>query len=326
MTFSLHFIVNLKGMLFFGYFYAASTTPPQLTPSHRLQSLVENRTTYSHERFELNVFETHQPAEKVELQFQDFVLTSMFRGKKVMHLGQKASFDYLPGESVVFAPGEKMCIDFPEAQFDNPTQCLALEIDGSMIKQTLGLLNEEWTRPDACGTWDLDPRVQHVLNGEELTNTLNRAVHLSVSTKAEMKDALLDLAIKEILIRLLQTHARELLARYPHEQASQNPFASVVQYLGEHLHENINMDDLARHACMSRACFYAKFKEVTGQTPARFLAQMRLKKAQELLRNSPFNVSEVAAQCGFENLSHFSVAFKKTVGLSPQAFRKSAKA
>ena len=94
---------------------------PKLTNERHLKTLVENRTTYSHNQFELNVFETHLMAHQVELEFNDFVLTSMFRGKKVMHL-DKGSFDYLPGESVVIAPGEKMVIDFPEACPDNPTQ------------------------------------------------------------------------------------------------------------------------------------------------------------------------------------------------------------
>ena len=96
-----------------------------LTQAHyqrrRLESHVENRTVYTLQTAELNVYETHLHAEKVELAFGDTVLASMLRGKKVMHLRDN-SFDFFPGESVVLPPGELMRIDFPEATAENPTR------------------------------------------------------------------------------------------------------------------------------------------------------------------------------------------------------------
>ena len=67
----------------------------------RLHSLVENRTVYALEGFELNVFETHHAAHRVPLRLEGLALTTMLRGKKVMHLPGREAFDYLPGESVV---------------------------------------------------------------------------------------------------------------------------------------------------------------------------------------------------------------------------------
>ncbi len=298
---------------------------PELTDARDLKTLVENRTTYSHNQFELNVFETHLKAREVELQFNDFVLTSMFRGKKVMHL-KRGSFDYLPGESVVIAPGEKMIIDFPEATINDPTQCLAIEISEELISKTVDLLNERYQRPDACGEWELDTKIFHLLNGDELAGTLNRVVQLSVNEKASMKDALLDLTIRETIIRLLQTQARGLMISRSAKIASANPMAAVVQFMLENLDRRLGMEELARVACMSRAKFFSKFKELFGQTPARFLIQLRLKKSKELLVETELSISEVAFRCGFENLSHFNVAFKKDTQHSPGHFRKLRKA
>src|ERR1700757_4788301 len=95
---------------------------PQLVPlkaEKDLRTLVENRSVYTMQHCELNVYETRQQSEKVRLVFDDMVLTTMLRGKKIMHLFGSEQFDYLPGESVIVPGNEEMVIDFPEANTEN---------------------------------------------------------------------------------------------------------------------------------------------------------------------------------------------------------------
>ena len=89
-----------------------------LKPVKDLTTLIENRTVYSLNNFELNIFETHQQSENIRLRFNNFVLTTMFRGKKVMHLFDKKGFEYLPGESVIVPANEEMVIDFENTTLD----------------------------------------------------------------------------------------------------------------------------------------------------------------------------------------------------------------
>ncbi|MEM0994707.1 MAG: AraC family transcriptional regulator N-terminal domain-containing protein, partial [Bacteroidota bacterium] len=79
----------------------------------KLQTLVENQTTYSLTNAEMHVFETHQQAEQVLLRFDQPILASMLTGKKVMRLESTPAFDFLPGESLILPANELMCIDFP---------------------------------------------------------------------------------------------------------------------------------------------------------------------------------------------------------------------
>lgn len=64
--------------------------------NRKLMSLVENRTIHTLNNAELNIFETHQQATQVLLQFSEPILASMIRGKKVMHLENTPSFGFFP--------------------------------------------------------------------------------------------------------------------------------------------------------------------------------------------------------------------------------------
>lgn len=295
---------------------------PDLTAPRYLRSTVENRTCYSHNQFELNVFETHIKAEQIELQFRDFVFTAMFRGKKVMHLPHQEAFDYLPGESVLVAPTERMLIDFPEASPSQPTQCLAIELGSELLKNTVDRLNSDFGKDDACGKWAVDPGLQHLINDPALANTLNRMVQLSIEEQDRAKDLLLDLSVQELLVRLMQTQARTLLQRHFAHEQSHHPMAAAVAYFHKHLHESIQMEKVAAAACMSRAKFFRLFKVYYGQSPARFLADLRLERARNYLRKRNWSIAQIASHCGFENSAHFSTAFKRNMGLSPLQYRQ----
>ena len=69
--------------------------------NRKLQSLVENQTSYTLNNAALHIFETHAQAEKVILEFDQPVLASMLKGKKIMHLRERQAFDFLPGESLI---------------------------------------------------------------------------------------------------------------------------------------------------------------------------------------------------------------------------------
>ena len=288
----------------------------------RLHALVENRTVYAMDGFELNIFETHRAAHRVPLRLDGLALTTMLRGKKVMHLPNRPAFDYLPGESVVVDKGELMEIDFPDACPCQPTQCLAVAIAPDTIRHTIDLLNERYPKAEAHQPWKLQgPEHAHLTNTPELTDTLGRLVAVARTTDVN-KDVLAGFTLQELLVRLMQTQARQLIFHDYARHLTTHRFAAVVGYIKDHLTESLTIDKLSALACMSKATFFRVFKREFGLTPVEFIIRERLGEAKRLLRHPLASVADVCLRAGFNNLSYFQALFKKYEGVTPGAYRK----
>ncbi|MFD1820297.1 AraC-type DNA-binding protein [Pseudarcicella hirudinis] len=295
--------------------------PPSLLSVKELNTLVENRTVYTLENFELNIFETHQKSEDVRLKFNNLVLTSMFRGKKVMRLFDENGFDYLPGESVIVPENEEMRIDFPEATFENPTQCLALAIDREKIKETVDLLNEKFAKTEKNEVWQIDLETFHIKNSLEISSTIDRLVNVSRENN-KAKDLFADFTLNELLIRLMQTQARCLIFDNYHKYQGNNRFAYIIHYIKEHLTEKLSIDKLSDLACMSKPNFFRQFKKEFGLTPIDYINQERLYFAKKILADPRQSIADACFKAGFNNLNYFFILFKKQEGITPNTFKR----
>ncbi len=287
--------------------------------SRKLNTFIENRTIYSADHAELNVFETQQVAEKVDLQFGFPVIASMLTGKKIMHLNNKDPFEFYPGESVVLPANEKMIIDFPLATIEKPTQCLALGIDPDKIKETVALFNENTRIEFENDAHNFDANSIHLNNNEQVQFVLDRIFQTFLSGN-KAKDVLVDLMVKELIIRLLQTKAKLMLVDNT-TLFDNNRMAFIVKYMRDHLTENISVDKLADKACMSTSNFYRTFRNTLGESPIDYLNAERIKFAKRLIQNTKLKFSDIAFKSGFNNISYFNRQFKRLEKITPNQYR-----
>lgn len=289
--------------------------PFGLSRAESLKTLVENRTAYTLQNCELNVFETYTESYRVPLVFNDLVITSMLRGKKVMHLSGKSEFDYYPGQTVIVPPALCMNIDFPEATNENPTQCIALAIDPDQIRKTINYLNEFFPKEAAASLWQLNFEECHFQNSEDIAGLINKVVRIC-SERSGATDILADLTLKELLVRIMQKQHLKTLGTDVAEQ-NRNPLAYVLHYIKTNLNEKININSLSDKACMSKATFYRLFKRELGLSPNEFILSEKIAKAKQLLSNPKAKVAAVSYELGFSDANYFIRAFKKLVGMTP---------
>ncbi|PJG84383.1 helix-turn-helix domain-containing protein [Conservatibacter flavescens] len=86
-----------------------------------------------------------------------------------------------------------------------------------------------------------------------------------------------------------------------------------------------NMERLAELCAMSRASFIRLFKQKTDMLPGKFLMDLRMQKAEMLLRESHKSILAIALGVGYKSEAHFSQAFKARYGMPPSQFREKIK-
>jgi len=95
----------------------------------------------------------------------------------------------------------------------------------------------------------------------------------------------------------------------------------IAAYLEEHLEEPLTLADIARVVDRSEEHVARLFRAERGVTVFRELQRLRLEKARYLLLCSDASISEIAAQCGFQTLAHFSRSFREHYKTPPSQYR-----
>lgn len=96
----------------------------------------------------------------------------------------------------------------------------------------------------------------------------------------------------------------------------------VAQYIEEHLAEPIPVAALAASVRLSRFHFCRSFRQSFGTSPHRYHLQRRVERAKVLLGRAGVAVTDIALDVGYQELSSFTAAFRRLVGLTPTGFRR----
>ncbi len=150
------------------------------------------------------------------------------------------------------------------------------------------------------------PTVIHAPETEELFAELIKA-----EDSAELKSA-------ACLLQILDA----ILCR-PNEKSGRHreEIRRVLRFLDTHYSEPICISELPNRTYLSHTPFFRAFREETGQSPAEYLTQVRLKQAKKLLLDAGLSIGKIAEACGFRNQTYFNDVFRRRFGMSPSAWR-----
>ncbi|WNR45485.1 AraC family transcriptional regulator [Paenibacillus roseipurpureus] len=127
------------------------------------------------------------------------------------------------------------------------------------------------------------------------------------------------------LLLYVQRDVAATEARTPHVDTLVVPqwMREILLYMDQHYCENISLTTLSKRAAVSPAHFSRAFKQLIGMNFTAYILTKRIIRAKQLLQESDASVQTIAEMCGFESLPHFHAMFKRMLGLTPAAVRKS---
>ena len=96
----------------------------------------------------------------------------------------------------------------------------------------------------------------------------------------------------------------------------------VVELMQVDLSSDLNLSALATESGYSRSHFIRTFKAATGQTPHRYLLELRLQRAGDLLVDQSLPLTDIAASCGLSSHGHLTTAFRSRFGVPPSHYRR----
>jgi AraC-like DNA-binding protein len=149
---------------------------------------------------------------------------------------------------------------------------------------------------------------------------LRREAEEEAKHSPAVQDSLLEALFWRIARGLPESALSEAFRRLPQEEAQREMITAVFH---RHLHDNPTVVELATNAKMSPRHLTTLCRAVFGEAPARFLLQLKLQRAEEMLRYHSQSVKAVSEALGFANPYHFSRVFKRVYGRPPSQLQRS---
>jgi len=288
------------------------------------QKLVENKLTFAGPDSELSIYDTYSTASRVGLDAPELMYCGMVQGKKIMHHvkldhNEAQGQVFLPHESFVLPPGAFVEIDFPDANEQQPTTCLTLEIPKERIESIAERMRDVTNLDQLDHDWEYQSKALHTHHTADTQQLLEKMVGLFTENHPD-KEMMMDLSVSELIIKLLRQQGRDVLLGYCKQSPDASGIIAVIHYLEQNLSQALDVDQLCKISCMSRSRLYTEFKKQLACSPGEFQQQLRLQLAADLLKKGN-TVTVACFESGFSDLSHFSRRFTRFFNCSPTQFR-----
>ncbi len=169
---------------------------------------------------------------------------------------------------------------------------------------------------------DRSPLVPRALNDDAILREHARAL-IAHALSDDPTNPLVPAQIAQQLgVHLIETYGQLALRRSAARRLPARHLRTIVDYVETNLGGEITLDALAGLAYVSKYHFLRRFKRSTGMTPHQFVLQRRIQRARELILSERVTVAEAAQLTGFSDQAHLNRVFKKTVGVTPRAFKR----
>ncbi|MBX2826528.1 MAG: AraC family transcriptional regulator [Flavobacteriaceae bacterium] len=287
-----------------------------------MEKFIERATRYPLEHGMLSVYESNTPSKDIKFYFEKNVITIMSKGhKSVVANGER--YEFFPGSFLIPERKIVQSVSIPSASFDNPTQCLELELDPCFIQRYYEEIQQSKESRLLLKQPDGSSQDRFFLsNNTALIDIVFRIYARRLLEDTKANQMIITLMLKEMLLIVFQTNGLFLLLENIEDTIKDPAIQKCVQYVSNNIDGKITVDEMVVIAGMGNTTFFKKFKEATGASPVEYILKRRINHAKMLIKKNELSLKEVAFNSGFNSYEYFCSMFRKVEGQKPSQFRK----
>ncbi|MFC4913778.1 helix-turn-helix domain-containing protein [Actinomadura gamaensis] len=208
---------------------------------------------------------------------------------------------------------------------------------GAFVLAAAGLLDgrratTHWAHTEALAARyprvEVDPDVLYVDDGSVLTSAgkaaaLDLCLHI---VRLDHGSAVANAAARRLVVPPHRPGGQAQFVATPVPEPRDHPLSDLLAWAGARLDQPLTVEDMARRANLSSRHLGRHFKAMTGTTPLQWLLTQRIRRAQELLETTDESVDAIAAATGMGTATSLRRHFNRTVGVPPDAYRRTFRA
>ena len=271
---------------------------------------------YYQEHFNWNRLETVEWHWHSELEFVEIL-----QGAIECHIGEEI-IELREGDTFFINSGVIHKYQAPKVCREKQCMFSAILFLPEIIAPNSSLIYEKYIRPIVLYGKPFLVMRQTQAWEESVQNLYHHIVNVCLAEE-DLTELRIQAGVSELWTRLFHYLYREESEQQENKNIlAQARLRKMMQFIWDHFHEKITLDDIAASANISKSAALRCFRSGMQTSPVGYLNDFRLNRAKELLLTSHSTVSEIAVSVGFDNVGYFDRVFRRTFGLTPKQFAK----
>jgi len=241
--------------------------------------------------------------------YPQHILAYIFSGELSLSYG-KNNLTFISGDTIL-VPKNQLSRSVKKPIGDVPFKCLTIALPEEKLR-------EFYIVNPILNTWSENISKQRPIKPDPLLDSFFGSLLPYFDMQDELPDPLVSIKIQELLtiIDTVDKRASSILGTF-----SEIGKIDLEKYMKEHFMYNLSLERFAFLTGRSLTSFKTDFKKIFKKTPGKWLTEKRLELAHYKLTAEKQKITDVYHSVGFENLSHFSFAFKKAFGYNPSSIK-----
>lgn len=166
-------------------------------------------------------------------------------------------------------------------------------------------------------------KISSVTDAGEIIKYLIFKMENEISAKKKEYDTMLKIHLVNILVEMFRSFEDNLThTEISYSSQSLKYMEDALNYIDEHLENDLSLEVLSDVAHMSKTYFCSQFKKLNGISPWEYITIKRIEKAITYIETTDMSKLDIALKCGYNNTANFYYAFKRVTGKTPGDYKK----